>query len=225
MGASKKLMEDLIMSYSEIIPITTARFANVAFSNGSLLFGYKERLAKGQPLSCPSDIKRFFVSPEESGQICMLACILGQSGNIFFPKLEESQMEYFKNITDRYIEALGYKLDLCSTEKEAKEKANNLSAESDAYPVYYFSTDTSGEKLYEEFYSDKDKVDLETFSSLGVIKNATIKPRAHVVDAIGMIEELLSRPEYDKNDIVKLINKFIPDFSHIETGKSLDDKM
>ena len=224
MGASKKLMEEVIMAYSSQIPISTARFANVAFSNGSLLDGYIYRLMKRQPISCPSDVKRFFVSPEESGQICLLACILGDSGDIFFPKLEEDEMVNFKDITIDYFKALGKELKLCTSELEAKDIASSRS-ESDSYPVYFFDTDTSGEKLYEEFYVESDIVDLELFESLGVIKNA-VKPSFEDVEkTLSGLRVLLEKRSYDKADIVNLLKSILPDFSHIETGKSLDQKM
>ncbi len=225
MGASKKLMEEVIMSYAAKLPVTTARFANVAFSNGSLLYGYLERVLKRQPLSCPSDIKRFFVSPEESGQICMLACMLGESGDIFFPKLEESQMEFFKNVTDKFIKALGYEIEVCNSELEAKEKAKTLENGNSSYPVYYFKTNTSGEKLFEEFYSNEDEVNLEKYASLGVIKNAIRKPVDEIDLLIDSLKDLLDSGNYDKATIVSLMQKFIPNFNHIETGVSLDQKM
>jgi len=225
MGATKKLMEEVIMSYADVLPITTARFANVAFSNGSLLFGYLERIMKRQPLSCPSDVKRFFVSPEESGQICMLACMLGESGDIFFPKLEESQMEFFKDITDRFIEEIGYQVDLCNSETEAKEKAVALKQESNVYPVYYFKTNTSGEKLFEEFYAEKDVVQLDNFHSLGVIKNSIKRDREDIDKMINELKDSINSGNVNKAKIVEMITKFIPDFAHIETGVSLDQKM
>ena len=150
MGASKKLMEEVIMAYSTEIQITTARFANVAFSNGSLLAGYVERLFKNQPISCPSDVKRFFVSPEESGQICMLACMLGKSGEIFFPKLEEEEQVYFKEITEDFFKASKREIIRCKSEEEARLLSIKLN-ENEPYPVYFFGSDTSGEKLYEDF--------------------------------------------------------------------------
>ena len=224
MGASKKLMEETIMAYSGELKITTARFANVAFSNGSLLDGYIFRLIKKQPISCPSDVKRFFVSPEESGQICMLACILGKSGEIFFPKLEEHEMILFKNITEDFFEAMGMSIDYCESEQEAKEKASQLN-EGSAYPVYFFNTDTSGEKLYEEFFTDRDIVDLITHKSLGVVKNA-IKPEKESIEkTIKTLNEMLNSGEANKAAIVGLLKEFLPDFEHIETGKSLDQKM
>ena len=224
MGASKKLMEEVIMAYSSQIPISTARFANVAFSNGSLLDGYIYRLMKRQPISCPSDVKRFFVSPEESGQICLLACILGKSGDIFFPKLEEDEMVNFKDITLDYFKALGKDIMLVDSEDTAKEFATKRSEE-DAYPIYFFKTDTSGEKLYEEFYVETDVVDLELFNSLGVIKNA-VKPSFEQVDEIlADLKSLLDSDSYDKRDIVRILKSILPGFSHIETGKGLDQKM
>jgi len=225
MGATKKLMEEVIMSYADVLPITTARFANVAFSNGSLLYGYLERMMKRQPLSCPSDVKRFFVSPKESGQICMLACMLGDSGDIFFPKLKESQMQFFKDITDRFIEEVGYEIDVCKSEGEAKEKALSLKTQSTSYPVYYFDTNTSGEKLFEEFYAEKDEVSLDSFQSLGVIKNSVKRSKSEVDRMINDLKATMNSGNVTKAKIVEMISLFIPDFAHIEAGVSLDQKM
>ena len=225
MGASKKLMEEVIMAYSEQIPITTARFANVAFSNGSLLDGYFQRLMKNQPLSCPSDVRRFFVSPEESGQICMLACMLGASSEIFFPKLEEDQMVNFKDITERFMKELGYQIEYCETEEEAKSFKSNPNANESKYPVLFFPSNTSGEKLYEEFYTNTDVLDKETFKSLGVIKNAIKKPIQTINETIDSLKQILNQKNYTKADIVTILSTHLPDFQHIETGKSLDQKM
>ena len=224
MGASKKLMEEVIMAYSSDIQITTARFANVAFSNGSLLAGYVERLFKNQPISCPSDVKRFFVSPEESGQICMLACLLGTSGDIYFPKLDPEEMVNFKDITLDFFKAMGKDLYECSSEEEAKLKANELS-ESEPYPAFFFPSNTSGEKLYEEFYTDEDALDMQSHQSLGVIKNAKRISLEEVETCLEEIKTELSKDNYSKEDIVVVMKKHLPDFQHIETGKSLDSKM
>ncbi len=224
MGASKKLMEEVIMAYSSEIQITTARFANVAFSNGSLLAGYIERLFKKQPISCPSDVKRFFVSPEESGQICMLACMLGESGQIFFPKLEEEEQVFFKDITIDFFHESDREIRLCSTEKEARQIAQELN-ESNPYPIYFFDSDTSGEKLYEEFYTDIDELDLDQFDSLGVIKNARKLPLEHIELCVSDLQSLMNSGNYNKLLIVESLKKYLPDFQHIETGKSLDQKM
>lgn len=224
MGASKKLMEEVIMAYSEELQITTARFANVAFSNGSLLAGYIERLFQNQPISCPADVQRFFVSPEESGQICMLACMLGNSGDIFFPKLAAEQMAFFKEITIDFFKASKRPIIECLSEEEAKEKALTTT-ENDPYPVYFFDSDTSGEKLYEEFFTDTDVVDQETYSNLGVIKNARKLSQEKISIAIGELKQLMDSGDYDKTAIVDVLKQHIPDFKHIETGKSLDQKM
>ena len=224
MGGSKKLMENVIMSYSKDLKITTARFANVAFSNGSLLYGYLERLLQRQPISCPSDVKRFFVSPEESGEICLITCILGNSGDIYFPKLNEDQLVNFKEITEDFFKYLGKEIKICNNEYEAKEYALNITDNS-PYPIYFFKTDTSGEKLYEEFYTSKDQIDLKKFNSIGIIKNS-IKPSFSDVDLIiEEIENIFKRDSYEKEDIIKVMNKLLPDFNHIETGKTLDQKM
>jgi FlaA1/EpsC-like NDP-sugar epimerase len=224
MGASKKLMEEVIMAYSNELQITTARFANVAFSNGSLLAGYIERLFQNQPISCPADVQRFFVSPEESGQICMLACMLGNSGEIFFPKLEEEQMAFFKKITLDFFKASNRSIYECKSDEEAKQKSVNTK-EGDPYPVYFFNSETSGEKLYEEFYTETDLVDKETFNSLGVIKNARKLTKEEITKTIQGLKTLMDSGYYDKDAIVKLLKQHLPDFDHIETGKSLDQKM
>ena len=224
MGASKKLMEEVIMAYSQELHITTARFANVAFSNGSLLDGYIQRIFKSQPISCPSDVKRFFVSPEESGQICMLACLLGASGDIYFPKLDPEEMVNFKDITLDFFKAMGKELYECGSEDEAKQKASQLK-DSDPYPAFFFSSNTSGEKLYEEFYTDEDALDMESHESLGVIKNAKCISLGEVEACLEEIKTELSKENYSKEDIVVVMKKYLPDFQHIETGKSLDSKM
>jgi FlaA1/EpsC-like NDP-sugar epimerase len=217
-------MEEVIMAYSNEIQITTARFANVAFSNGSLLAGYIDRIQKSQPISCPLDVKRFFVSPEESGQICMLACMLGKSGDVFFPKLEEEKMVYFKEITEDFFEAMGMKTLHPRTEEQAKlymkERPDNK-----WYPVYYFQSDTSGEKLYEEFYTEKDELDMNSYQSLGVIKNAKKETLSKINETLIELKTLMRSGDYEKSEIINLLKNYIPDFEHIETGKGLDQKM
>jgi FlaA1/EpsC-like NDP-sugar epimerase len=224
MGASKKLMENVIMSYSNDIKITTARFANVAFSNGSLLYGYVERLLQRQPISCPSDVKRFFVSPKESGEICLLTCILGNSGDIYFPKLNENQLVNFKKITEDFFKYLNKDIKICKSEKEAKEVVLKLSNNS-PYPVYFFKTDTSGEKLYEEFYTSEDEVNFNLYESIGVVTNSLKPSFSEIEITIKEIEVLFKRESYNKEDIIKIMNKILPNFNHIETGKTLDQKM
>ena len=227
MGGSKKLMEQLIMSYSNDFKITTARFANVAFSNGSLLDGYLSRLIQRQPLSCPSDVKRFFVSPEESGQICLLACILGKSGEIFYPKLNESHLINFKDITISFFKYLGLNIDHCDSEIEAKDKALSIQKNSlvTSYPIYFFKTETSGEKLFEEFYENRDELDEVRLEQLGVITNAHIPHKSGVSESIKKLKNAFDSKEVEKSEIIGIMNSIIPGFKHIETGKSLDQKM
>lgn len=223
MGASKKLMEEVILAYSHKIKITTARFANVAFSNGSLLAGFIERLTKQQPLSCPSDVKRYFVSPQESGQICLLTCILGQSGDIFFPKLSvDSHLISFKDIAIKFLETLGFEVTICKTEEEAKSKSKNIIL--NQYPVYFFDSETSGEKLYEEFYTDEEKLDLDKFEQLGIIKNAVRRNIDEIDNLIKDFETMFLNIK-QKSDVVKILDTFMPNFKHIETGMNLDQKM
>jgi FlaA1/EpsC-like NDP-sugar epimerase len=224
MGGSKKLMENVIMSYSKDLKITTARFANVAFSNGSLLYGYIERFLQRQPITCPSDVKRFFVSPEESGEICLLTCILGESGDIYFPKLNENQLVNFKTITEDFFKYLNIEMKICITETEAKNAALSM-VNGSAYPVYFFKTDTSGEKLYEEFYTSNDKTNLNQFESIGIITNSFKPSFSDIQTIIKEIDLLFKRDVYSKKDIIEIMNKILPNFNHIETGKSLDQKM
>ncbi|MEM8526436.1 MAG: polysaccharide biosynthesis protein, partial [Bacteroidota bacterium] len=225
MGASKKLMEKVLLSYANDLKISTARFANVAFSNGSLLFGFIQRMMKRQPLSAPSDVKRYFVSPLESGQLCMLACLLGDTKDIFYPKLREDQMLTFSKIAEDFLAELKLKPDYCSSEAEAKMKAMEWTMESSTYPVYFFKTDTSGEKAYEEFFTSSDVLDTSTFQSLGVIKNSPAHPKSNLNATLREFQDLFTKDRITKPDIISLLNQHLPDFSHIETGKLLDQKM
>lgn len=223
MGASKKLMEEVILAYSDQLKITTARFANVAFSNGSLLAGFIERILKGQPLSCPSDVKRFFVSPEEAGQICLCACILGRSGDIFFPKLAESDLVNFADIVAPFLEQIGFEMKICSTEDEAKNEVRNINL--GKYPVYFFKSETSGEKLYEEFYTDDEELDMQMFHQLGVVKNAVRRNKTELIEIVDGLKNLFNGKTIDKRQVVELLNSMLPGFQHIETGLNLDQKM
>ncbi len=225
LGASKKIMEEMILGYSNYFPVTLARFANVAFSNGSLLAGFVDRLAKRQPFSAPLDVKRYFVSPEESGQICLLACILGNSGEIFFPKLEPEQMMTFSDIGDKLLEALGYTPHYCQSEEEAKEFALHMDAASKEYPVFYWNSDTSGEKSFEEFYIEKEEVDFTKYQALGVVKNAQRRELNEIHHQTNLLQGILNKPNVSKSEIIAVLQKLLPTFHHIETGKNLDQKM
>ncbi len=225
MGASKRVMEDMIMAYADRFKVTTARFANVAFSNGSLPAGFLERLMKRQPLSSPSDVKRYFVSPEESGQICLMACILGKNREIFFPKLGEEQMMTFSTIADRLLKSMGYEPYRCCSEEEARKFAAEMPENSREYPVYYFTSDTTGEKSFEEFYVAGERLDLESFQALGVITGGTGRPMDEVETFLQQLANLLQQPGVTKVEIVQALKSFLPNFEHHETGKNLDQKM
>lgn len=224
MGASKKMMEELILSYGEKFKVSTARFANVAFSNGSLLEGFMKRIEKNQPLSCPSDVTRFFVSPQESGEICLLACILGNSKEIFFPKLDmEKDLVNFADIFPPLLNELGFEPVIFDSDQRARESIHLI--KEGKYPVYVFKTSTSGEKLYEEFFTDHEVIDLKRHIALGVISK---EPNYSTVQLEKIFEELSDLLEKDhllKSDIVSWLNKYIPEFEHIETGVGLDKKM
>lgn len=225
MGASKRIMEDMIMAYTTKFKVTTARFANVAFSNGSLPDGWIQRVMKKQPLAAPCDVKRYFVSPEESGQICMLACILGKNGEIFFPKLGEKQMLTFSAICDEYIKSLGCEKKQFATDEEAKQFADGMPYNNKEYPTVYFSSDTTGEKAYEEFYVPGEKPNMDRFQSLGVIEDVKKRSMQEIEGFFHEIEAIFSRPTFTKEEVVKAIQSFIPNFEHEEKGKNLDQKM
>lgn len=223
MGGSKKIMEDMIMTYSQKFPVTTARFANVAFSNGSLPQGFLERISKKQPISAPNDVTRYFVSPEESGQICLLACILGNTGEIYFPKLREEQVMTFSNMAIKLLEANGYDLDYCSSEEEAIKKS--LNGFDNKYPVYFSGSNTTGEKPYEEFYTKDETVSLNKYQALGVV--VKLKPRkiSEVNELFNNLNKAFDNKMTSKKDIVTIMKNFLINFDHQELGKSLDSKM
>ncbi|MBE0675585.1 MAG: polysaccharide biosynthesis protein [Bacteroidales bacterium] len=226
MGASKKLMEELIMAYSGKLKITTARFANVAFSNGSLPLGFLERLNKRQPWACPSGIRRFFVSPQESGELCMIASVMGESGDIFFPKLDEGRdMITFEAVARDLFKYLGMEPDECSSEEEARQKALLMDEKPAKYPVYFFETDTSGEKPYEEFFTEKEVIDNERFINLGVVRNNERKSINEIEEIFSKLRQLFDSGNTTKAGIVDILKAWLPDFYHIERGKGLDSKM
>lgn len=225
MGASKRIMEDVIFAYSDKFPVKTARFANVAFSNGSLPAGFLARMQKLQPLSAPSDVKRYFVSPEESGQICMLACMLGENREIFFPKLEEEQMMTFDEIATNLLQENGYEVLHCDSDTEAVDKAEALKSGSKQYPVHYAPSNTSGEKSFEEFYTDTEAVDMERLQALGVVTGKAIPDKQKISVLFDRLNAAFNKTETTKEEIVEILKDYLPNFEHIETGKSLDSKM
>ena len=225
MGASKRIMEMFLMRESESIEISTARFANVAFSDGSLLHGFNQRFAKRQPISAPNDVRRYFVTPQESGELCLMSCLLGENRDIFFPKLsEELHLTTFSDIAERYILNLGYEPFHCSTEQEARDRSSELIA-SKQWPCYFFKSDTSGEKDFEEFFTNKEILDMERFQNLGVIKNEANFSPTMLNHFLEVIYELRTKTVWEKAPIVDLFNEMIPDFDHKETGKYLDGRM
>lgn len=226
MGASKKLMEDVIMTYSDKLKITTARFANVAFSNGSLPAGFVERLFKQQPLSCPIDVKRFFVSPIESGQICMMACLLGKTGDVFFPKLNvEKDLKPFTLIVHELLNQLDMSAEICESEEQARNKATQLTADSSLYPVYFFESDTSGEKPYEEFFTEDEVLDIESFLALGIVKDMKKRSSSEINQLFENLKAVFADEHIVKEKIVSLLADYLGNFDHIERGKQLDSKM
>ena len=232
MGASKRIMEDLVMAYNQYFKVTTARFANVAFSNGSLPDGWIHRLQKRQPLAAPSDVKRYFVSPEESGQICMLACILGNGGEVFFPKLGEDQMLTFSSICDDFVKANGLTKHECNSDAEAIKEAAALDSSLFThhsslvkYPVRYFASDTTGEKAYEEFYVPGEKIDMQRFQALGVVEQTARHNMTEVDSFFDKLEGIFQKDDFTKAQVVDAIKSFIPNFEHEEKGKNLDQKM
>lgn len=225
MGASKRIMEMFLMRKSKEIDISTARFANVAFSDGSLLHGFNQRLQKQQPIVAPNDIKRYFVTPQESGELCLMSCIFGENRDIFFPKLSEAlHLISFADIAVLYLKQRGYEPHLCATEDEARELAKTLPAQG-KWPCLFTSSDTTGEKDFEEFFTEKETLDMERFLNLGIIKNEPLYDPALLTHFEERINSMKDSLEWNKDDIVKLFFEMIPDFGHKETGKYLDSKM
>ncbi|GHY31435.1 putative nucleoside-diphosphate sugar epimerase [Vibrio cholerae] len=225
MGASKRIMEMFLMRKSEQIAISTARFANVAFSDGSLLHGFNQRIQKNQPIVAPNDIKRYFVTPQESGELCLMSCIFGENRDIFFPKLSEAlHLITFADIAVKYLKQRGYEPHLCANEDEARELAKTLPAQG-KWPCLFTESDTTGEKDFEEFFTDKEVLDMARFENLGIIKNEPL----YQPDLLSLFEEQIAQMKdqraWSKEQIVALFFTMIPDFGHKETGKYLDSKM
>ena len=225
MGASKRIMEMFLMRRSKYIKISTARFANVAFSDGSLLHGFNKRIEKKQPIVAPNDIKRYFVTPQESGELCLMSCIFGQNRDIFFPKLSsELNLISFADIAVKYLKELGYEPYICKNEEEARTLVHTLPQEG-KWPCLFTSSDTTGEKDFEEFFTDKETLDMEKYQNLGVIKNEPIYDEIKLNSFTKKILQFKQRLSWSKEDIVEEFLKLIPDFNYKDTGKYLDSKM
>ena len=225
MGASKRIMEMFLMRKSEEIAISTSRFANVAFSDGSLLHGFNQRIQKQQPIVAPSDIKRYFVTPQESGELCLMSCIFGENRDIFFPKLSEAlHLITFADIAVKYLNDRGFEPYLCKTEDEARELVKTLPAQG-KWPCLFTESDTTGEKDFEEFFTDSETLDMERFENLGIIKNEAIFKQSLLVEFEEKITQMKTDKAWKKDEIVSLFFKMLPDFGHKETGKYLDGKM
>ncbi|RXJ68980.1 UDP-N-acetylglucosamine 4,6-dehydratase [Halarcobacter ebronensis] len=225
MGASKRIMEMYVMRKSKQIEVSMARFANVAFSDGSLLHGFNQRIQKQQPIVAPNDIKRYFVTPQESGELCLMSCIFGENRDIFFPKLSENlHLITFSEIAVKYLKKLGFESYLCKDEDEARSLVKTLPSQG-KWPCLFTSSDTTGEKDFEEFFTEKEVLDMERFQNLGIIKNDAIYDNEKLNDFEKKIKGIKNSLQWDKEDIVKEFLKLIPDFAHKETGKYLDGKM
>lgn len=225
MGASKRIMEMFLMRQSKSIPISTARFANVAFSDGSLLHGFNQRIQKKQPIVAPSDVKRYFVTPQESGELCLMSCIFGENRDIFFPKLSESlHLISFADIAVKYLEQLGYEPYLCKTEDEARELVKTLPQEK-KWPCFFTESDTTGEKGFEEFFTEEETLDLDKFQNLGIIKNDLNIEEGKLLLFEQEISKMRAKGSWSKSEVLDLFHKMIPGFGHKETGKYLDSKM
>jgi len=225
MGASKRIMEMFLMRESETMPISMARFANVAFSDGSLLHGFNQRFAKRQPFSAPNDVRRYFVTPQESGELCLMSGLLGENREIFFPKLSEHlHLITFSDIAERYLRQMGYEPFGCASEEEARDRAAELIAKKQ-WPCYFFSSDTTGEKDFEEFFTDKEDLDMSRFDGVGAIKNQPIYDSQKLDDFSSGVQALRDKGSWDKQAVLDLFFDLLPDFAHKETGKYLDQRM
>ncbi|GHU02540.1 UDP-N-acetylglucosamine 4,6-dehydratase [Spirochaetia bacterium] len=224
MGASKRIMEMFLMRRSLELPVSTARFANVAFSDGSLLHGFNRRIEKEQPLSAPNDVRRYFVTPQESGELCLMSCLLGENRDVFFPKLDYNlNLITFSEIAERYLARLGYEPVRCESENEAR-RVKELKAQG-KYPVYFFKSDTTGEKDFEEFYTENEKLDMERFEAIGIIKNDPVYDGQKLKMFTDTIQALRRKGTWSRCELIDLFNTMIPEFNHKETGKFLDGRM
>jgi len=225
MGASKRIMEMFLMRDSLRLPVSTARFANVAFSDGSLLHGFNQRFAKRQPISAPNDVRRYYITPQESGELCLMACLLGDNRDIFFPKLTDAlRLTHFSDIAVRFLAQLGYEPHECASEDEARARAAELIAKR-RWPCYFFRSDTTGEKDFEEFFTDRETVDTNRFTSIAAIKNEPVFDPERLDHFTARISDLRKHGTWTKAEIVELFNGMIPEFKHLETGKYLDGRM
>ena len=225
MGASKRIMEYFLMRRSLELPVSTARFANVAFSDGSLLYGFNRRLEKEQPISAPNDVRRYFVTPKESGELCLMSALLGENRDLFFPKLDaEANLITFSEIAERYLKHRGYEPVECASEDEARSRVGELKAQG-KWPVFFFASDTTGEKDFEEFFTDKESLDLDRFESIGVIKNEPTYDAPALDHFETEIRAMRARGSWTRGALIDLFNATIPEFAHKETGKFLDGRM
>ena len=225
MGASKRIMELLLMRDSSQQVISMARFANVAFSDGSLLHGFNQRISKLQPISAPSDIKRFFIKPHEAGKLCVMSSIFGENRDIFFPAADQELfLENFAELAVRYLTTLGYEPQLCSSEEEARKLCEQV-IKHKKWPVYFFKSDTSGEKPFEEFYTQSEVVDFSRFSDIGIVKNNYSVDGKRLDLFLERSRDLINKRKYDKRDIIAIFEETLPELNHIDTGKSLDERM
>ena len=225
MGASKRIMEKFILRESQKIDISTARFANVAFSDGSLLHSFKQRIDKQQPIVAPTDVKRYFVTPEESGQLCLMSCLFGETRDIFFPKLsEELDLIKFSSIAKKFLNHQGYEVHYCNSEKEAREAVSESIAHK-KWPCFFTVSDTTGEKSFEEFYMPNEHLDLNTFKKLGVVKSKTAYDEDKLNHFLSTIETLQTNNSWTKEEIVLLFFEMLPELDYEDKGKYLDSKM
>tara|TARA_B100001057_G_scaffold501166_1_gene621333 strand:+ start:3620 stop:4807 length:1188 start_codon:yes stop_codon:yes gene_type:complete len=225
MGASKKIMEDFLFRESKNQKVSMARFANVAFSDGSLLHGFNQRILKKQPIAAPNDVSRYFITPQESGELCLISGLIGENRDIFFPKLDEKlNLIKFSEIAKNYLSSLNYDCLECESEDEARSKSRELISKN-IWPCYFFESDTTGEKGFEEFYTDKETLDLDIFHSIGIIKNSV----SYNNDLLDFFEKeitaLKQNKQWNKKDLLNIFKEVLPNFNHLETGKNLDQKM
>ena len=218
-------MEMFLIKESNEIPISTARFANVAFSDGSLLHGFNQRILKRQPIAAPNDVRRYFVTPKESGELCLLSCIFGNNRDIFFPKLNENlNLIRFSDIAKKYLEKLGYTAFECQSEDEARNSLEEIIKDS-KWPCFFFKSDTTGEKDFEEFFTDDETINTDYFNGIGIIKNKNEFDQKKLDYFIKTINKIKNSNNYSKSNLIKLFRQTVIGFEHKNTGKYLDQRM
>jgi FlaA1/EpsC-like NDP-sugar epimerase len=225
MGATKRAMELCLIRAGRNLQVSSARFANVAFSDGSLLQGFTQRLAKRQPLAAPRDVRRYFITAEESAVLCLLACLAGGNRESFFPHVgPDFAAVGFQVLAERFLASRGLEAHPCADEDEARDRVDELAARG-RWPCFFFDSDTTGEKELEEFTTTGERVELERFAEIGVVQWNGLEDEGPLDDFLGHLEAAIRRGRWTRDEVLGGLKRLLPEFRHLETGRFLDQRM